>query len=139
MWEKVFISSKLGETTVYYNRDQYKKAHRTLDDLAKQCICGKDYAAVYTFKALCYEEERKYEQAIAAYEKVVQYDMANSRAWSNLGLRYAGMGKMQEAFDAYSNAIKHDPENAMAYTNMASFLVNVKYEDHAFGRGLLHV
>ena len=114
---------KLLEATVYYNRDQFKKAHNVLDGLINKCMRAKDYTAVYTFKALCYGEENKNEQSIAAYEKVLQYDMANSRAWSNMGLRYMAIGKMQEAFDAYSNAIKYEPTNAMAYTNMASFLV----------------
>lgn len=127
---------KLLQATVYYNQDEYNKAHRTLDELAKKCMRAKDYSAVYMFKALCYADENKNEQAIEAYQKVVQYDMANSRAWSNMGLCYMGIGKMQEAFDSYSNAIKHNPENELAYSNMAYFLIKVGEPEGALAHAL---
>lgn len=127
---------KLLQATVYYNQDEYKKAHRTLDELEKKCMRAKDYSAVYMFKALCYADENKNEQAIEAYQKVVQYDMANSRAWSNMGLCYMKIGKMQEAFDSYSNAIKHNPENELAYSNMAYFLIKVGEPEGALAHAL---
>lgn len=114
---------KLLQAIVYYNESKYKQAHRILDELAKQCIRAKDYSAVYMFKALCYNDANELEQAIGAYQKVLQYDMTNSTAWSNMGLCYSTLGKMQEAFDAYSNAINHNPKNELAHSNMASFLL----------------
>ena len=115
---------KLLNVTVCYNRDQIKKAHKLLDELQEKCVEVRDYTAVYTFRALCFEQEGMYEQAIAAYEKIVQYDMTNSRAWSNLGLRYVEMGRDEEAFQAYSNAILYDSRNPYAYNNMAVYYVN---------------
>lgn len=116
---------KLLKVTVYYNRNQLKKAYKVLEELRKKCMRTKDYTAVYTFWALCLEEERKYEQAIAAYEKVVQHDMANSRAWSNMGMLYMEMGKSNEAFQAYSNAVLYDSKNEVAYNNMAAYFIRI--------------
>ncbi len=114
---------KLLNVTVCYNRDQLKKAHKLLDDLLEKCVETRDYTAVYTFRALCFEAGGMYEQAIAAYEKVVQYDVTNSRAWSNVGTRYSEMGRDEEAFQAYSNAILYNSRNPYAYSNMAAYYV----------------
>lgn len=110
---------QLLQVAVYYNQNQYTKAYRLIDKLLKQCKCAKDYSAVYMFKALCLTGEKQTEQAMQTYEKLLQYDMGNSSAWSNLGLRYMQMGKTKEAHDAYANAILYDSQNAHAYNNMA--------------------
>lgn len=114
---------ELLQVAMYYNRNQYHKAYRLIDKLLKQCKRVKDYSAVYMFRALCLADEGKNEETIQAYEKLLQYDMANSRAWSNLGLRYMELGKTKEAKDAYSNAILYDSQNAYAYNNMANFYI----------------
>ena len=114
---------QLLQVAVYYNQNQYKKAYKLIDKLLKQCKCTKDYSAVYMFRALCLADENKHEETIKTYEKLLQYDMANSRAWSNLGLRYMYLGKNREAHDAYANAILYDSQNAYAYNNMATFYV----------------
>lgn len=114
---------KLLRVTEYYNNNQYKKAHNLLNELLKKCVKTKDYTAVYMFQALCFEEEGMYPQAIASYEKVLQYDMANSRAWSNVGIRYSEMGRENDAFQAYSSAILYDSNNPYAYCNMAAYYV----------------
>ena len=116
---------QLMKAIYYFNQDKPAKMHKILDSLESKCMRTRDHAAVYTFRALAYEDEKLYEKAISAYEKVLQYDMSNSTVWSNLGLRYKEMGKMNEAYDAYSNAILYNPEDAYAYNNMANFFIDV--------------
>ena len=115
---------KLLDATIYYSREQTDKAHKLLDELAGECMQHRDFAAVYTFKGLCYADERKYEQAIAAYQKVLQHDMTNALVWSNLGMLYATTGKAKEAFEAYTNAITYDPQDAYVHTNIACYFLD---------------
>lgn len=116
---------QLMRAIAYFNQDKSAKMHKILDSLERKCMRTKDYAAVYTFRALAYEDEKLFDKAILAYEKVLQYDMANTTAWSNLGLRYKEAGKIKEAYEAYSKAILYEPKNAYAYNNMASFFLDV--------------
>ena len=116
---------QLLQVAVYYNQNQYKKAYKLIDKLLEKCKRVKDYSAVYMFQALCLAEEKRQEETIQAYHKLLQYDMANSRAWSNLGLRYMELGRNKEAQDAYTNAILYDSQNAHAYNNMAFLLVGM--------------
>lgn len=111
---------KLLQAIVYFNTDDFQKAHKILDKLLLKCKSNKDYSAVYMFHALSFGCESKMDDGIAAYEKLLQYDATNSTAWSNLGLGYMKKGRMEEARNAYRNALMYDPDNAYAYTNLCS-------------------
>lgn len=110
---------KLLQAIACYNRNEYKKAHNLLNKMVKKCKQTKDYSAVYMFRALCFVDEKRMKEATTAYEKLLQYDVSNSRAWSNLGLRYMEQGRLADAKNAYSNAILYNPDNAYAYNNLA--------------------
>lgn len=112
---------KLMGAIACYNRDEYKKSHKILDQLEKECKTAGDYSAVYMFRAMNYEEQGLMEDVMRTYEKLLQYDMTNSLAWSNLGLCYRKKGRMDEALEAYTNAVRYDPYNAMAYVNLSCY------------------
>ena len=116
---------KLLVAIACYNSNDFKRAHKLLDKLLKSCEKRKDYSAVYMFKALCYTDENRGKEAIEAYAKLLQYDGANSRAWSNLGMRYMEAGRLAEAKNAYSNAIMYNPDNAYAYNNLANCYIRM--------------
>lgn len=116
---------KLLHAIACYNRDEYNRAHKLLDKLVNKCKQIRDYSAVYMFQALCFVDEKKYDEAIAAYESLLRYDVSNSRAWSNLGMRYMEQGRMAEAKNAYSNAIMYNPDNAYAYNNLANCYIRM--------------
>lgn len=111
---------KLRQAIVLYNMDEFEKAHKLLDKLLKKCKSSKDYVAVYMFHALSFTEEQKIDDAIGAYEKLLQYDATDSRAWSNLGTRYMDIGKLEEARNSYRNAIMCNPDNPHAYNNLGA-------------------
>ena len=110
---------------VCHNRDQYAKAYKLLDKLEKKCTRMKDYAAVYGFRGLCYAEEGRHQQASEAYEKALQYDMANDVLWSNLGASYVQIGKAKEAYDAFKNAIMYNPNDAYVHNNLADYYIRM--------------
>lgn len=102
---------KLMEAIAGYNFDDYKNAHRKLEQLVKNCKSVRDYSAVYMFDALCYMEEKDYSQAVDAYEKLLRYDMANSLAWCNLSVCYMKVGNRDKALEALTSALRYDPMN----------------------------
>lgn len=127
---------KLLEAIDCFNNNQSKRAQKILDGLLSKCVRTRDYTAVYTFKALCFEDKKMYEQAIEAYQKVVQYDIADARAWSNMGLIYNDMGRTQEAYNAYYSAVTYNPEYPYAYNNMAHFLLKANDPEGSIYYGL---
>ncbi len=122
---------KLLKAIACYNTDKFKEAHRLLKSLLKKCMSIRDFVAVYMFQALCYTDEGKTKEAIEVYQKILQYDLANSRTWSNMGMRYLELGKTLEAEDAYKNAVRYNPENAYAYTNLAAYYIRQEEAEQA--------
>lgn len=116
---------KLMEAIACYNRDEFKKSHKILDQLEKECKTAGDYSAVYMFRAMNYEEQGLMDETVRTYERLLQYDMTNSIAWSNLGLCYKKKGRMDEVYEAYTNAIRYDPNNESAYMNLSCYYLAV--------------
>jgi len=127
---------KLLKAIVCFDQDKYKKAHRILNKLSKKCTRAKDYDAIYMFHALCYNGECKLTETIEAYQKVLQYNATNSRAWSNLGKCYITLGDEKAAFNAYSNAILYDSANPYAHVNMAVYYIDTKQPQSALEHAL---
>ena len=114
-----------------YNDNRYDAAVALLDSLHSLCISPGDYSAVLMFRALCFSERDRHEEAIAAYEELLMYDNSNSRAWSNLGLNYKNAGCIELAENAYRNAIRVNSKNAYAYANLAALLLDKNEAEEA--------
>ncbi len=62
--------------------------------------------------------QRRYPEAIAAFERVVAEDPANVSAFLNLGLLHAQSGEVDSARVAFEQAIQLDPTNSRAHHNL---------------------
>ena len=103
-----------------FNAGRYTKGIDILQNLISKCSKPCDYAAVYTFLALMYEQVQKPENAIEAYQTVLKYDDTRSTVWSNLGRLHRKKGYHKEAIACYEKAIETDPKNEYAYNNMGN-------------------
>lgn len=103
-----------------FNADRYSAGIDILQKLVPKCSKPRDYAAVYTFLALMYEQVDKPENAMAAYRAVLKYDDARSTVWSNLGRLHRKKGYHKEAIACYKKALDIDPKNEYAYNNMGN-------------------
>ena len=102
-----------------FNQNRPLKAVRQLEKLLKKCKTKEEYAAVYTFRGLNYNEAGCMYDAFAAFELAVQLDGRLSTAWSNLGLLYRNQGRNDKAVEAYEHAIAADAGNEFAHSNLA--------------------
>jgi tetratricopeptide (TPR) repeat protein len=62
----------------------------------------------------------RWEEAIAAYRRVVAIDPTYAAAWNNLGLLLHRMGRYDDARRAYASALERDPRCAEAAYNLGS-------------------
>lgn len=62
----------------------------------------------------------RWDEAIAAYRRVVAIDPAYAAAWNNLGLLLHRRGQYDEARACYEAALHHDPRCAEAAYNLGS-------------------
>ena len=86
-------------------------------------------AAALFAKAAALGEQGKWTEAIELYQKCVELDPENSRAWFALGYAYSGQngGKSCEAeYEPYTRCIALDPKHAVAHSNLGAVLKNVR-------------
>jgi hypothetical protein len=59
------------------------------------------------------DEMREVEAGLAKFNRVVQVNPKNARAWDTLGNLYKSAGRYEEAVQAYQEAIRQDPAKAL--------------------------
>lgn len=108
---------KFAKALELYNLDKSRKAVDLLTKLLKSCKQDQDYAVVYVFLGICYEEIGYPELAKDAYVTSTNYNDQISTVWSNLGLMHKNSGEFAEAMSCFDKAMACDPNNAYAHYN----------------------
>lgn len=108
----------LNAVDSFYSK-RYKKTIQKLEELECKCITNKDKAAVRLIRAMCYHEEKKYEEAISLYERILGIDITNAYVWAYLGRAYDNIQKRDSALQAYGNALLYQPDNAVVHCSLA--------------------
>ncbi|MEO1404045.1 MAG: tetratricopeptide repeat protein, partial [Cyanobacteria bacterium J06635_1] len=62
-----------------------------------------------------YNDLKRYDEAISAYEKAIELDPDDATAHYNLGNTYKALKRYDEAISAYEKAIELDPDDATAH------------------------
>jgi len=77
-------------------------------------------AAAHFNVALLYRKNRRYTQAIAAYEETIRLGIGNvEEAWSNLGVTHSEMRQPEKAAEMYERALEVEPKYIPAMFNRA--------------------
>ncbi len=103
-----------------YNQDKSRKAVDVLQKLLKFCQSNREYAVVYAFLGICYEEILYHELAKDAYVTSTTYHDQISTVWSNLGLMYKSDGNFAQATECFQKAISADENNAYPHYNLGA-------------------
>ncbi len=121
--------------------DIYKEIAEALKEKGEQKHIEKIYELAYqsgSKKASHYSDLgyyygilKKYDEAIAACQKVIEIDPKNVYAYNNMGYALRKQEKYEEAIAAYQKAIEIDPKNAYAYNNMGLALGKQEKYDEA--------
>jgi tetratricopeptide (TPR) repeat protein len=72
----------------------------------------------------------KYNEAIQAFDKVIEINPSNTYAWNNKGYALINLNKNEEGLLACEKALEIDPNNAVAWNNKVWALNNLRrYEE----------
>ena len=67
---------------------------------------------------IAYGDKEKYDKEIECYQKAVEINPEDAKAYYNMGIAYSDKGNYDKAIECYQNAIEIDPLYARAYYNM---------------------
>ncbi|MFN6395396.1 MAG: tetratricopeptide repeat protein, partial [Aphanizomenon sp.] len=88
-------------------------------------------ATAYNNLGIALSDQKKLDEAVAAYQKAIELDPKYANAYYNLGIALYNQEKLEEAVAAYQKAIELDPKLATAYNNLGNALRGQKKLDAA--------
>lgn len=100
--------------------DGFRLTDRAIREYLRLLELRPDLAAAHFNLALLYRKEKRYREAVAAYEKALSLGIDRvQELWSNLGLLYTEMNAPDKAAEMYERALDVDREYVPALFNLA--------------------
>jgi tetratricopeptide (TPR) repeat protein len=73
---------------------------------------------------------KEYEEAIASFDKALQFKPDKNEAWYNRGYALGNLGRYEEAIASYDKVLQFKPDNDSAWNNRGAALFNLgRYEE----------
>ncbi len=82
-------------------------------------------------QAEVFKSQRRYAEAVAAWERAVALDPNDAELWNDLAGALQKAGRLEEAAQAYSRAIERSPAAAFLYRNRADAFIELNRLDEA--------
>ncbi|MGC1198021.1 MAG: tetratricopeptide repeat protein [Geitlerinemataceae cyanobacterium] len=128
-------SSRLLEDTdwdTYRSLTPVQRQERLLEigDLIDAPLTGERKAQLWREKGRLLAVEEEYEEAIASYDKAVEFKPDLHEAWNNRGVALGNLGRNEEAIASFDKAVEFKPDLHQAWVNRGVALRNLgRYEE----------
>ena len=120
------MDAQYGLARLYVATNQQVKAIETLEQALDLAAVGQDshqleelLVSLYADRADKLRRSNKIDEAITLYQKQIEQDPSDARAYFNMGVTYKAMRKVDESIAAFENVIKYQPDNYAAYANLS--------------------
>ncbi|MBA7465103.1 Photosystem I assembly protein Ycf3 [subsurface metagenome] len=94
-------------------------------------------ASLYFDRAIYYSMGGNYKNAIAMYNKSIEFNPGDEKVHNNLGNVYKNIGLYGEAMEEYAKALKINPHLVEAHNNLGNLYVNRGLYDEAIREYML--
>jgi len=121
--KKIAALLLMGHT--YYAQGQLEEAKKVFEGLA---VLDGNNAYVHGILGSIYQQEEKFDQAIARYTMALNNYPRDINSLANRGEVYLRLGKFKEAADDLKKAIEFDPEKKHPSANRARMLIAITQE-----------
>lgn len=85
------------------------------------------------------EDQRKYDEAMQAYNDSIEIDPGNYKTWNNKGVTLSDMGRLDDSIEAFEKAIMLNSSSTKIWKNMGyTLLMQAKYNEsiHAYDKAI---
>lgn len=103
---------------VYSEQGKYEQAVALFQQAIERHKNDLHQAASWSRLGDVYQALKRLQEAIVAYERVIELNPADALPWYNLGNIYRAQKRYGNVIDAYRRAIELDPTNARPYFNL---------------------
>ncbi len=102
----------------HYNAGEYAQA----EQLCRRLIDQQETAEGWHLMGLIAHQQRRFEVAIAHYNRVIALNPDHAETYNNLAVAYQQQGQLNQAIAYYEQALALDPDYADAHNNFANAL-----------------
>ncbi|MBI4639577.1 MAG: tetratricopeptide repeat protein [Candidatus Tectomicrobia bacterium] len=100
-------------------------------EVAEELVEIRGHAWDWFAKGTCLGNLGRYDEALASFDKAIEFDPNNERVWYNRGVALGNAGHYNEALLSFDKATELDPENAPAWVNQGAALVRIGRHNEA--------
>jgi len=119
-----FVDAYINLGVAYKCKNEQEETKRVYEKMLKIDPVVGHYAL-----GRLYTDEKKYDEAIAEYKKVIEIDSSCVDAWYGVGYVKEKLGDIKSAIDKYERALKLDPKNnSVRYSLGKTYILNEEYE-----------
>lgn len=123
--ESEFVKEKIGNSDIYTQIETESEHTEELETLDKSIQINTSDADNLRKKVLNGWDLTRHggdEKLLSSYEKAIQTDPENPKAWNNMANALKRLGRYNYALDAINMSIQLDPEYAHAWSNKGDIL-----------------
>ena len=109
-----------------HSNNQFRKAINLYGAALKMKLDPAIRSLVYNHRGMALFALAEYQKGIEDFNKAIEYNGENYRAWTNQGLAYRVLGKFDQSLEAYDRVIKIDPQQYEGYWGRAQTCFEMK-------------
>ena len=125
--EEPRVASYGEEYWTYYEQNDWLSAL----SIAEKLIAIRGNADDWFQQGYCLDELKRYEEAIASYDKASEFKPDLHEAWYNRGVALGNLGRLEAAIASYDKAIELNPDDHYAWYNRSYALLNLGHLEEA--------
>jgi len=109
-----------------HSNNQFKKAINLYGAVLKMKLDPAIRSLVYNHRGMALFALAEYQKGIEDFNKSIEYNGENYRAWTNLGLAYRVLGKFDQSLESYDHVIAMNPLQHEGYWGRAQTCFEMK-------------
>ncbi len=108
-----------GKLAINMSEEEVKKAQQQAEEAKKQAAAAEAVKAGFD-AGLAAAQAGKYDEAIAAFNKVIEKDPSQPYVWANVGDAYGKQKNYPKAIEAFNKAIELKPDDPTLVQNLGN-------------------
>jgi len=121
------LAACLRDCNDYFKRGNFNHALKAAEEL----VAIRGHAEDWCEQGYCLAHLRRWDEALASFDKAIELDQANVEAWSYRGTALGNLRRYREALASFDEVIKQAPHDTHAWLYRGSALDELGRHDEA--------
>ena len=130
-YANAFYNRSVAEYHLFLITNDSSYIYKALEDVNKAIVVKLDFKDAFIQRGLLYDLIGEHKKAAIDYERVIELDPQNARAYANLGTYYGQLGQYQKALEYFRQSIKYNPKLFAGYSNIGLVYLHLNKLDSA--------